>query len=309
MGKISPEKRWNNHKVECFVAYEQSSVRKELQADGLAVIAQIFGKARKITPEEFWGSRAERYASPEYRAFHDKCRLVADTFGLSQHTVLWSCILKGYRPSDERDILDTVGPTVGVVTESTDEAFLRRLLYEAKRIGFYVAQRKGLQEVRHVLLNPVPIATMEPPPMPTSRPSIHKAFRVRLEIPVGYPPEAARELSEEAARLSRELARRLGYPVPKRLRASNLVSQANTLRVSESPLPNNSAYEIIDNIYGESDLEQDQMLRKTINYRRSKLRKRLVTPYLPGTEQSSDTPTRSANSRQKRMRKRQQASD
>ena len=98
-----------------------------------------------------------------------------------------------------------------------------------------------------------------------------------------YPPEATKELQKRASKLGRELRRRLGYPTLERLRTSSLVPLAEELKISKGPLPNGGIYDIVDEVYGESDLDLDQPRRSIIKSRRHKLRGRLVEPYMSNT--------------------------
>lgn len=103
-----------------------------------------------------------------------------------------------------------------------------------------------------------------------------------METPTGYPPEAASSLHKRASRFGRELRRRLGDPTHERLRTSPLVSLAEELCISDSPLPSGGIYNIIDKVYEvNDDLNLDQPRRKLIKARRHKLRKRFIQPYKP----------------------------
>ena len=92
-----------------------------------------------------------------------------------------------------------------------------------------------------------------------------------------YPPQASANLEKRAKQLGKELFRRLGYSIPKRLRSSPLVTMADELRVAHT-LASREAYDVIDDIYGE-DLTDDRKRRKLVASRRHKLRKRLIEPY------------------------------
>ena len=81
--------------------------------------------------------------------------------------------------------------------------------------------------------------------------------------------------------MAKELLRRLGYSIPQRLRGSTLVAMAAKLRVADNKLAVGEAYNIIDDLYGENDITQDQKRRKLVASRRHKLRKRLIEQYKP----------------------------
>ena len=44
-------------------------------------------------------------------------------------------------------------------------------------------------------------------------------------------------------------------------------------------LPRGGSYDVVDRIYGDSDLQEDQRKRKSVSSRRYKLRQRLTMPY------------------------------
>ncbi len=103
-------------------------------------------------------------------------------------------------------------------------------------------------------------------------------FKIDVEVPVRYPPEAASQLQKKASRLARELARRMGHPIPQRLRASKLIAISEVLEVEKGPLPRGRIYDIVDEIYPDDDLSIDQQRRKLTASRRYKIRKRLLDP-------------------------------
>ncbi len=112
------------------------------------------------------------------------------------------------------------------------------------------------------------------------------AFRIRVELPPGYPPEAARDLITEACVLERELRKKLGYRVRERLRASSLVTMADKLKVEKRHITSREMYPIIDDVYKDEDsddfkevLKEDEVRLKKIKSRRYHLRKRIVGPY------------------------------
>ena len=104
---------------------------------------------------------------------------------------------------------------------------------------------------------------------------MYRAFQVRIETPVGYPPDAARKLQRKASFLARELLVRLGYRVPKRLRTSSLTSLASRLEIGKTHLQRRHVYDIVDKVYGEGDLSDDQRRRGSVKVWRNRLRKHL----------------------------------
>lgn len=275
MAKVSPEKRWRRLILERFTALELSGELKKLQAEGLAIL-----KRKKLfTPEEWWQTFSQRAHSQEYRAWYDKCKTLGERFGLAQWTVSMACLLKGYDPEKQPHVLESEWPQVRVITESSDPLFLARLAYEAQILGLRVVQRCGSEETTYLYLNPVPIDSIEPPPLPSPMPPFHNAFRMRLETPTGYPPKAVNELQKEAGLLAKELMKHLGYSIPQRLRSSKLVSMADELRIAEAHLPKRGLYEIVADTFDEGSESEDEQRRKTVKTQRHRLRKRLVKAY------------------------------
>jgi hypothetical protein len=284
MSKIAPEERWRKHVTERYEAFKLSGELRKLRAEGL----KILKRTKLYTPEEWNVTFHERAYSQEFRAWYDKCKNLGDRFGLDQSTVELACLFEGYDPERMPFILESEWPRIRIVTENTDLVFLTRLAYEVQRLGLHVIQRQGSVESTYLLANPVPIMFLESPPLPTKMPTLHSAFYVRVETPVLYPPEGAAKLHKKAGQHAKEILKRLGYSIPQRLRASNLISQAPDLKVEEANLPSGGIYDIMDHVYGD-DITQDQERRKRIKSRRNKLKKRLIDPYKPKDENSEST--------------------
>jgi hypothetical protein len=211
--------------------------------------------------------------------WHHKCESVAQKFGLAVHTVISACLISGYSPDKAGLVVESEWPKIRVITDSTDDQFLSRLSYEAQLRGVYVISRQGSVETTRLFLNPIPIMYMEPPPMPSSMPPQASAFHMRVETPVGYPPEAARKLYKATSQLENDIMIALGYPIPKRLRISRLVSKADDLKIAENRLPRRGLYEIVADTFDEASSSEDERRRKTVKTQRHRLRKRLVKPY------------------------------
>ena len=113
----------------------------------------------------------------------------------------------------------------------------------------------------------------------TDRPPSRNAFSIRVEAPTDYPPEATAQLHSKAAKLGKELRKRLGYKVRERLRSSSLVDKAKELKVEEAPLGGGGTYDIMDEMYPDEDMKKDQARRKTTGSRRHRTRQRLIEGY------------------------------
>ena len=270
MVKSTPRERWFQHLNERIIALKLSGKLKPLRAKGLATLHR-----RKLyTNEEWQQSFTQRAKSPDYLKWYEECETIANEFDLAPWVITMMCLIKGYKP--EKDVgflaMERDWPGIRMVTESTNTQYLRRLSYEAHQLGLCVVQR--VYGVETTLLNLDPITTFSTP----GKLNKDGTFKIDVETPVGYPPEAASQLQKEASRLARELARRMGHPIPQRLRASKLVAMSEVLEAEKGPLPRGRIYDIVDKIYPDGDLSKDQRRRNLTTSRRHKVRKRLLDP-------------------------------
>jgi hypothetical protein len=279
MSKVPPEERHRQLVMERFMALKQSVELKKLRAKGLAIL----GRTALLTAEEWWQSSGERADSEEYRRWQGECSATGERHGLAPWVVEMACLLEGYQPDRQPFVIETHWPRIRIVTGSTDPVFLQWLAYEAHRLGLYIVQQKpDMTEGMYVYPS-----SLGPPgtPLPaSSKPGIYNAFRIKVETPADYPPEAASKLHKEAQRLATELLRRLGYRVPHRLRASPLVRMAEELRTGESQLHSGEIYDIMDEVIGENPAYDDQRKRNLFKSRRHRVRKRLIDQYQPDSE-------------------------
>lgn len=230
----------------------------------------------------------ERYSSSRYMQWHHKCEVVAQRYGFAVWTVLSACLISGYQPDKAGFVLESDWPKIRIITESTDAQFIARLAYEAQLRGLYVIARQGSVETTQLFFHAIPLKSKKPPPLPLSLPPRDNAFYIRVETPVGYPPQAAKQLHGTASQLGKEILKALGYSVPERLRLSRLVAMADKLRIAKNQLVPNEAYDIIDEIYGSfGPMGDDQGKRKLVASRRHKLRKRIIKPYIVNDENRS----------------------
>jgi hypothetical protein len=148
-----------------------------------------------------------------------------------------------------------------------------------------VVQRNGSFETIYVYANPVPLGQTEQPLLAaSSKPPLQRAFHVRIEIPIGYPPKAARQLLASAQRIEREILISLGYSIPQRMRVSRLTSKADKLRVAKPKLKRRGLYEIVAATSEHAGASEDERRRMTIKTQRHRARRRLVEPYTKTTK-------------------------
>ena len=101
----------------------------------------------------------------------------------------------------------------------------------------------------------------------------YNIFRVVLEFPLDYPREGILEMAREAAKAARSLCEALGRRIKERQKSKPILLDAKRLRLGQRLL-SGEVYQIIDEIYGE-DLMEDQERRKRIISRRHKGKKHL----------------------------------
>ena len=247
---------------------------------GLATL----GRKRRYTLSNWSTSFAERVGSTEYMDWYGQCEKVGGRFGIAGWVVAMMCLVKGFNPERELGFLalETNPPHIRIITEQHDPRFLGILAREAELLNLSVIQKSGSIERTLIIpdLPSVSSADLE------VRLPHHTAFYVRVEIPLGYPPEAARDWQKKASELERELRKRLGYKVRKRFRSSSLVKMAEKLKISDNNWSRMDTYNAIDEVYPE-DLREDAAQnyglvdetkkRKSINWKRHYLRKRLLS--------------------------------
>lgn len=290
MPKIAPKKRWRKEALERYGALEISEEFKLLRQKGLDALR----RKKLLNSEEYWEqSMNGSMASSLYEDFRLECKKIGDQFGLDAGIVEMACLLKGYDPNSYPYVVERTWPEFKVVTEHKDKLFLQWLVWETWALH--------LERVSHgqsVLPDPVvvmqegstfvPVVFMPFPLQPHRRletselPSRDSAFRVLLDYPAGYPPEARAEMARASGQFERELARHMGYKVAQRMRSVSYGSNPRQLRLDQSPLPNGEIYEIIDDTYGETDLSQDQKIRSRVKVQRHRAIDRLRTRFGKG---------------------------
>lgn len=261
--KRDPEERWRDIVLERFIAFRRSEEKKILTSKGLSIIYRILGRRRRLTAEEWWQTSLKRRASKAYRDWQGECQENGLRFGLAPSTIELACLLKDYSPDNSSLVLEARWPKIEVVTGSMNDEFLTRLVQEAQLLGLHVISGLGS----------LPASTI------SAMPPAHSAFVVRVEIPIGYPPEGAVHLQNKANRLQRELQRRLGYQIKERIRASRIINQADKLKIGRQ-IKDGDIYMISDKVFGiDESMQHDSRRRATIKSRRSRLKKLLVDPY------------------------------
>ena len=282
MSKTSPQERWQKHVMERYAAFKLSGEIEKLRAEGL----KILGRNNLFVAEEWNATFTQRASSEKFLIWYEKCKTVGERFGLGQCTVELACLYKGYKPEELPFVMESDWPRIIIITEVSDPVFLKRLAYEAQKLGTQLVQRRGSVEISQIYINTLPFPQEETPTMPDTMPPVNSALRARVETPIGYPPEGISQLTKEAARLEKVILSRLGYHVSLRLRNSPLVPKAYELKMNQKHLASGGSYDIIDNMF-EDDLSQDQKRRKLIKSRRYKLGKRLIEPYTPEDNKSA----------------------
>lgn len=275
-GKLKPEQRWYNLILERYQAFKLSGELERLRHQAL----KILRRRKLLSNLEYWKLPLTEGPLAYNSEWMRQCEKVAERFGLAPWTVKMACLLENYAPEKEPYPIGAQWPSLRVVTENTDEVFQRHLFYHALCFGAHVYLERGRTRTATIFLDSCPVyGPLESPLTDSQRPPRDKAFRVEVNVPPVYPPEAAKQLAGFGVQLTRKILLRLGYPVPRRLRSTKLLPEAGKLRIGERPLSSGAAYEIIDELFPDRDLSQDQKRRKLVKSRRAKLYERIVKPY------------------------------
>ena len=280
-GKITAQERWQRDIRQRFKLFSESGELDRLKRKGLGVI----GRSKKMTSEELLAeaTKGRRMRSPEYLAFRQECVTVGGRFGLNGAAIEMACLLLRYKPYRLPYIQEAQWPRLLVVTTINDEVFIRWLHHHAwgalavwgkgPLLEPVVVKQEGFQRVPVVL--PLAPPHAEEPTRPSTLPPVGCAFLVSLDIPLEYPPEAAADLGRASTQYGRELARRMGYDMPYRLRGSGLLRNAPKLRLDEEVLGPNEIGKMVDAIYGELDLDGDRKRQNLVKNQRHRAKKLL----------------------------------
>lgn len=271
MVKLKPEERWNRMLLERFEAFRLSGELKRLRDKGLRAL----GRRRRLTSLEYW--KLPLTGGPlDYMAWDKECEKVAKHFGLAPWTVKMACLLRDYDPVKSPFPIGANWPSIRIITTHKDPIFLKQLFYHVRELGVPVYVQGSGHKTAPIFLD----YEFIPSPLPDShKPSIHDVFTVELEFPPIFPPEARQQIVKDTDDIKRELLKRLGYRVPKRLRTTNLISKASSLRLNKSRLAKRELYEIVAETSEYATDEEDEQRRKTVKSRRHFLKQRLIKPY------------------------------
>lgn len=196
-----------------------------------------------------------------------------------------ACLIKGY--DQQRSVYPlAIGVKIRVVTKFNDGEFVHWPVYLAKfvylsvqsstsKLNFpqpQVVQKNGSQTTTVLF---IPFATRPDKDLiPDRLPPRASAFLMQAELPPNYPPDAAAELGRRAMRFERELARRLGYQVPKRMRTSLLAAKASSFGLKQQLLPRRGIYDLMDKTHGELEASQEKTARNRIKSQRNRVQRR-----------------------------------
>lgn len=114
------------------------------------------------------------------------------------------------------------------------------------------------------------IVELSEPAEPLEKQDDKVEFDVCLRVPVGYTASEVTEVYRKVDNKRREVLASLGVDVPKRRRQSKTLMEAETLELLEK---NVGIYGIVENVYPDSDLSQDQPRGRAIINKRFKGRK------------------------------------
>ena len=277
MAKLTPDERWQKHISQRVDALTISRDFKRLRRKGL----KLLGRSKLLTATEWLPSWKGVIGSAEYLRWYQDCTRVGDRFGLAPWAVEMACLLKGYHPKKQPLVAEVLWPRTRVVTNSTNDLFIRHLCYHAYSLGLRVVRGEDFTGDAGLYLNPpLPVDVLKP----ANKPQMQSAFTMRVEWPPQYPPEAARQIQKKASAMEKQLLELLGHKVPKRLRSSPTTAEAKKYKLDITrSLSGGGIYDIVDKVYGpnvqESGGLEIQRKRNIVKSKRHKLKKKLVEPY------------------------------
>ena len=101
-------------------------------------------------------------------------------------------------------------------------------------------------------------------------------FDVCLRVPIGYTAREVAEAYQKGDNRRREILASLGIDVPQRRRQSKTLMEAGSLQLFDTDV---NIYDIVDEVYLDGDLGQDNLRRSAIKNKRHKGRKLLKKRY------------------------------
>jgi len=222
----------------------------------------------------------------KYQRFQQRCHKLAEKFGLHWATV--EDLVMGVRqpivsPRQSPTItayLDPIvflpkdfDPNVKYVAHSTVAPPLEAMEI-MRRVHGLDEQTK--QEIKAYLFSLFKdklgccIVELSEPAEPLEKQDDKVESDVCLRVPVGYTASEVAEVYRKVDNKRREVLASLGVDVPKRRRQSKTLMEAETLELLEK---NVGIYGIVENVYPDSDLSQDQPRGRAIINKRFKGRK------------------------------------
>jgi hypothetical protein len=277
MPKRDPLQRWRDYELERLAAFERSPDMRCLRKVGLA----LFGRTRTFSWQE-WFVLHKPVGQTERLEFVERCRPAAAVWGLELGVVVASCVVMGGYPADQLPwpvpILTGQPSARLIVPGDAISLFVDWLRYavdstaRARSIGLGVAQTMDGRDVTLITIpRPDRPDVLLPP---EARPQKERAFRLQVETPPMFPPEAASEFVRIAQRACRDVLRLLGYPVRDRLRRSNVPTElVGKLRLDTARLQPRESGDITEDIYGEG-AAQDKTTRRRVTKQRHAIKRR-----------------------------------
>lgn len=278
MSKLKPEQKWDNIVLTRLGALKISAEFKILRKAALVSL----GMEKRFSNVGAWSKDfPRRSTSSSYQEWlFGECQPVADRYGINPQVVSMLCLIKRFDPEKHFQpfAIEAITAKVNVVTDSTDPEIINRLAYESySKLGIPLIQIAQSGEIRRTVVD---TSNPNQPPVISSNKlnSILSLFRLRIELPSGCPPDFAQAITSFAITKDRQLRESLGFKVPKRIRTSKYIKQADKYKLSKKTLRQNEAYDIIDKIYGGEDqsgkdMELDKQRRVKANVIRHRLKK------------------------------------
>jgi hypothetical protein len=284
MSKLTPVEKWNNIIAARLLALKISEDFKMLCKSSLISLGR---KKRYGSVIEWQTNFEERAVSASYQDWlYGECTLIGNKYGIDTQVVSMSCLIKGFRPKTQYGVafpIQAPSASINVVTENTDLQILEKLAYESyTKLGIPLIHKTNAGETRITTMQTSDSSHTPDLPLDKTIP-ILSLYKIRIELPSGYPPDKANVFIKYAIEIDRKLREGLSHKLPKRLRTSKYIAQAEKYKISRKTLERGEIYDIVDDIYGkEEGLKKDTGLdtkrRSNVNVTRYRLKKKLQNP-------------------------------
>lgn len=205
---------------ESLGVFTEGAEFKQLAEKGL----RILGRDRKLIAEDFWSRwYRDAWKSPEFQQWLKELEHAANRAGVAGWIAELAALQEEFDPG--RFPLTPSWPDVRIVCYSEDPVFQTAFDCHAREVAheyglnlkICYASPAGLR----IQVTPTYHETEDPPvPSPDTRPPVDQAVTVETVFPPLVSADDRTALTRHAARIQREVLRRLGYRITKRTQAT-----------------------------------------------------------------------------------------